>query len=190
MNKLVEQNLLVRIGAGDKAAVSDFVDRYGSLLWSLATRFTKTESDAEDAVQEVFIEIWKSAHRFDAAIAGEATFVSMIARRRLIDRNRKKRVDLVAHESLDEVARHEDDAASQAELSDEVNKAVSVLDQLPSEQSNAIRLSIFSGLSHSQIAEKTGLSLGTVKTHIRRGLIAIREKIGVPSPIQAEGGVA
>lgn len=190
MNKLVEENLLVRIGAGDKAAVSDFVDRYGSLLWSLAVRFSKTDADAEDAVQEVFIELWRSAHRFDPAIAGEATFVSMIARRKLIDRNRKKRIDVVNHETLDEVAYNQSDAAAKAELNDEVNKAVSVLEELPAEQSNAIRMSIFGGLSHSQIAEKTGLSLGTVKTHIRRGLIAIRQKIGVPSPVQAEGGVA
>jgi RNA polymerase sigma factor (sigma-70 family) len=188
--KLAEESFLVKIGAGDRAAVSGFVDRYGSLLWSLALRFSKNAADAEDAVQEVFIELWRSAHRFDPTIASEATFVSMVARRKLIDRSRKKKIDLVAYDNLDYVVENTNDGAMNAEFDDEVKKAVSVLDQLPSEQCKTIRLSIFDGLSHSQIADKTGLSLGTVKTHIRRGLITIRERIGASSTIQPEGGVA
>ena len=82
------------------------------------------------------------------------------------------------------------DASATAEFADEVEKAVAVLDSLPDQQSKVIRLSIFGGLSHSQIAETTGASLGTVKTHIRRGLIAMREKIGIPSVSEPEGGLA
>ena len=83
-----------------------------------------------------------------------------------------------------------EDASSSAEFQDEVEKAMAVLDSLPDQQSKVIRLSIFGGLSHSQIAEATGSSLGTVKTHIRRGLIAMRQKIGIPSVADAEGGMA
>ena len=183
-----DQNLLCSIANGNKAAVSEFIDRYGGLLWSLALRLTRNEADAEDAVQDVFIAIWKSAKRFDPAIASEKTFVSMVARRRLIDRNRRKKLEMSSAE-VAEIVDKSGDAGDQAELNDEVKKAVGILNQLPDDQSKAIRLSIYGGLSHSQIAAATGNSLGTVKTHIRRGLITMRQKIGHPTEIQTEGGI-
>ena len=183
-----EGNLLCSIGSGNKAAVSDFIDRYGGLLWTLALRLTRNEADAEDAVQDVFIAIWKSASRFDPTIASEKTFVSMVARRRLIDRNRRKKLEMSTAEVADIVDKNSD-AGDQAEMNEEVKKAVRILNQLPDDQSKAIRLSIYGGLSHSQIAAATGNSLGTVKTHIRRGLITMRQRIGHPSEIQTEGGI-
>lgn len=184
-----ESSLLSRIGNGDKAVVSDFVDRYGGLLWSMALRSTRNEADAEDAVQDVFVELWKSAQKFDADRSSEKTFVCMVARRRLIDRSRKKKFAFEVEE-IDAMASDFEDASSTAEFQDEVEKAVAVLETLPEPQSRIIRLSIFGGLSHSQIAEATGSSLGTVKTHIRRGLIAMRQKIGIPSVADTGGGLA
>lgn len=184
-----ENFLLRRIANGDKSAVSQFIDCYGGLLWSLALRFNANRADAEDAVQDACIAIWKAAERFDPSIASEKTYVSMIARRRYIDRNRRKQLEY----SSDEVAaivEPQNDASQLAEQKDEVQKAVNVLNELPSDQSRTIRLAIFGGLSHSQIASATGLSLGTVKTHIRRGLITMRQRIGGSSPVGAEGGVA
>ena len=183
-----ENTLLNRIGNGDKAAVSEFVDRYGGLLWSMALRSTRNEADAEDAVQDVFVELWKSAAKFNADLSSEKTFVCMVARRRLIDRSRRKKLGYEAEE-IDTMASEFQDASSSVELQDEVEKAVAILDALPHQQSKVIRLSIFGGLSHSQIAEATGASLGTVKTHIRRGLIAMRQKIGIPSVSDPEGGL-
>ena len=90
----MENSLLSRIGTGDKAAVSEFVDRYGGLLWSMALRSTRNEADAEDAVQDVFVELWKVAGKFNSELSSEKTFVCMVARRRLIDRSRKKEVGL------------------------------------------------------------------------------------------------
>jgi len=184
-----EESLLSQIGNGNRSAVSEFVDRYGGLLWSMALKSTRNEADAEDAVQEVFVELWRSADKFNPELSAEKTFVCMVARRRLIDRSRKRKLAYDTEE-IDAMASDFTDASVAAEFHDEVEKAVAVLDALPDQQSKIIRLSIFGGLSHSQIAEATGSSLGTVKTHIRRGLMAMRRKIGIPSVADAEGGLA
>jgi RNA polymerase sigma-70 factor (ECF subfamily) len=85
----VAQAILKRIAAGDKTAVQDCLDSYGGLVWSLARRMSPNTNEAEDAVQEIFIDVWKNAARFDESQSSETTFVAMIARRRLIDRLRK-----------------------------------------------------------------------------------------------------
>ena len=85
----MSDSILQRVAAGDTEAVAACIDRFGGLVWSLARRFLDRPTEAEDAVQEIFIELWKSASRFDPSIASETTFVAMIARRRLIDRQRK-----------------------------------------------------------------------------------------------------
>src|SRR5580700_12012752 len=82
-------SVLQRIASGDSAAVRDCIEQYGALVWSLARRLTRTPSDAEDATQEIFLDIWRSAGRFDAKQGSDRVFIAMIARRRLIDRLRK-----------------------------------------------------------------------------------------------------
>ena len=82
--------ILARIAAGDSAAVEECMVEYGGLVWSLARRLSPSNADAEDAVQEIFVELWKNASRFDSAKASEKTFIAMIAKRRLIDRLRHK----------------------------------------------------------------------------------------------------
>ena len=83
-------SVLARVGAGDASAVRDALQRFGGLVWALARRMSANTSDAEDAVQEIFVDVWKSAKKFDPAAGSEATFVAMIARRRLIDRMRAR----------------------------------------------------------------------------------------------------
>ena len=85
----MSQTILERVASGDASAVDECLSQYGGLVWSLARRFHAGHADAEDAVQEIFIEIWRNAGRFDARVAAESTFITMIARRRLIDRYRK-----------------------------------------------------------------------------------------------------
>ncbi|MBT8477709.1 MAG: sigma-70 family RNA polymerase sigma factor, partial [Gemmatimonadetes bacterium] len=82
--------LLIRVAGGDQAAVRGCLDIFGPLVWSLARRFTVTSEDAEDAVQEIFTDVWRSADRFERNRATAHGFVAMIARRRLIDRRRKE----------------------------------------------------------------------------------------------------
>lgn len=162
--------LLARVAAGDRAAIRDVIEQYGGLIWSLARRFDP--ADADDAVQEIFLDLWKSAGRYDPAVAAEVTFVAMIARRRLIDR-RRSRSRHPAAESVEHwpaVA----DGASGPDVSAEAAQAARALEQLRPEQRQVLVLSTCQGLSHGEIASQTGMPLGTVKAHIRRGLLAIR----------------
>lgn len=175
---------LQRVAANEPAAVQAVIDQYGGLVWSLARRFSISSEDAEDAVQEVFLDVWKSAARYDPSVASEATFIAMIARRRLIDRARKdgRRTDRTPLPD-GTVPAPGNGVERPAEVSDEAARAQEALQSLSLEQQRVLRLSIYHGLSHEKIAEATGLPLGTVKTHCRRGLIRMRELLEVkPRP--------
>lgn len=164
------------------------IDRFGGLVWSLARRFCPTDSEAEEAVQEIFVDVWQSASRYDPASGAEATFIATIARRRLIDRRRrsdrqKRLVESVGRERPDAV----DDQTGAVALGDEAARAAAFLASVSPEQQRVLRLSIYQGLSHEEIAQSTGLPLGTVKTHIRRGLIKLRDLLASASPAEAIG---
>lgn len=180
---MTQAPLLPRIAAGEQAAVAECLTRYGGLVWSLARRFCSSQQAAEDAVQEIFLNIWKAAERFDPTLSAETTFVAMIARRKLIDLNRKRKRKETSDFPLEEVTSSSQSASELAEISDEAKKAHDLLEQLPPDQQQVIKLSVYNGMSHSKIAEATGLSLGTVKTHIRRGLLRLRETLYAPADI-------
>lgn len=171
-------SLLQKVAAGDSQAVSQFIDAYGALVWSLARRYFGRSAEAEDAVQDSFIAIWKSANRFDPAVAGESTFVAMIARRRMIDRLRKqgRRIDTQPIDGSPEPGSESTDRLANEEQAEIV---LNVINELDPPQPEVIKKSIMDGLTHAEIAEATGLPLGTVKTHIRRGLIKVRKALGI-----------
>ncbi len=172
------QTLLERVASGDVAAVQQCIDRYGGLVWSLARRLVPRRADAEDAVQEVFIALWKSAERFDPAVAEETTFVAMIARRRLIDRQRRLARRIEGRQSVPiedvQVASTESDQDG-VDVCDEAARAAQAVTQLRPEQQKVLRLAVYDGWSHQRIADHLQMPLGTVKTHVRRGLVRVRE---------------
>jgi len=167
--------VLERVAAGDERAVEECLDRYGNLVWSLARRFCPDRAEAEDAVQEIFIELWSSAARFDPQKASETTFVAMIARRRLIDRMRASG-RRPAMEELSETP-DADQAVAEPDVvaRDEAARAARLIATLKPEQQQVIRLAVFEGRTHRDIATALGMPLGTVKTHLRRGLLRVRE---------------
>lgn len=172
--------VLPDVAAGHPEAIAKCLDRYGGLVWSLARRNCPDEQTAEDAVQDIFVRIWQVADRFDANLSSESTFIAMIARRRLIDLYRKRRPESsvsIDSETLDRQQDGERDAASRAEINDDARQAESFLSELPVQQQHVIRMSVYDGLSHSRIAEVTGLALGTVKTHIRRGIGELQRRL-------------
>jgi len=162
--------VLVRVAGGDRGALRECIDRYGGLVWSIARRFEVSE--AEDAVQEIFVDLWKSAARYDAGVASESTFIAMIARRRLIDRKRT-RGRRPSTEPISEISATPIDERAMPDEALEAKKAAKALDKLRPEQKQVLVLST-QGLSHGEIAEQTGMPLGTVKAHARRGLLSIR----------------
>lgn len=137
--------------------------------------------DAEDAVQEIFVDLWKNAARFDEAQASETTFIAMIARRRLIDKIRHSNRRISA-DSLDEMLVEPSNRGDQKiQLSVEAGQVAEAIRSLRPEQQQVLQLSIVQGLSHQEIADATGMPLGTVKTHARRGIIQAREFLGLGS---------
>jgi len=174
--KNVDSSILGRIASGDQSAVNQCIDRYGGLVWSIVRRMAPSNEEAEDLVQEVFIDVWKSADRYDPNSASEKTFIAMIARRRLIDRIRQIQRRPQENE-LNEALDFESDEHQKIEKSLEAQAAAQYLADLKPEQRRVLHLSIYLGMSHGEIATATDMPIGTVKSHVRRGLIAIREKL-------------
>lgn len=133
---------------------------------------------AEDAVQEIFVDIWKNAGRFDELKSSETTFVAMIARRRLIDRIRYS-TRRISADSLDDVLLEPFTRADKdMQVSIEAKQAAEAMRSLRPEQQQVLRLSIIQGMSHQEISDATGMPLGTVKTHARRGILQVRQNLG------------
>lgn len=170
------EDLLPAVARGDAAAVKACLDRYGALVWSLARRMCRSGADAEDAVQEIFVSVWKNAARFDPEKGSEVTFIATIARRRLIDRMRHagRRPAPGGIDAGAGMAVTDDTVGATVEQREEVQIASRALSELSEDQRRVLQMSIGHGLSHEKIAEATGIPLGTVKTHIRRGLIRVR----------------
>lgn len=171
--------VLDRVADGGAGSAEALLDRYGGLVWSLARRLCADRAEAEDAVQEIMVEVWKSVQqgRFDASKGSETTFVATIARRRLIDRLRKRK--LKTSELVGDVASSgsASGADRSADLGDDARAAAQVLEELSEAQQTAIRMAVLHGLTHEEVAQATGMPLGTVKTHIRRGLMRMRDKL-------------
>lgn len=167
------------------------IDRYGALIWHLAKKTLSRRADQDDAVQEVFVELWKVAGRFDPTIASERAFVAMIARRRLIDRGRHERTRISTTQNAGDFAGSLSDRASSAapgdptERSEEAALAAEAITHLTPQQQQTLRLSIGEGMSHQEIADRLAVPLGTVKTNLRRGLMRVREAM-----VRASGGEA
>ena len=180
------ESLLERIAGGDVSAVDECLEQYGGLVWSLARRHCRSGEDAEDAAQEIFVELWKSADRFDGKKASEATFVAMIARRRLIDRHRRGQnaPEVVSIDaSVTDIAESHD--LDQVELSDEAAKAAGCMNKLSNNQRKVLSLSIHQCQPHAAISSILNMPLGTVKSYARRGLLQLRECMERPTTAEA-----
>jgi RNA polymerase sigma-70 factor (ECF subfamily) len=167
--------LLAQVAAGDQEAVEACLNRFSNLVWSLARRFTSSQVDAEDAVQEIFIDLWSSAARYDSSKASETTFVAMLARRRLIDRLRKSKRQPDTEELSAAADLQQTDLPPDAAVKDDAARAARLIRTLKPEQQQVIKLAVYEGHTHQSIADALQIPLGTVKTHLRRGLLRVRE---------------
>jgi RNA polymerase sigma-70 factor (ECF subfamily) len=173
--------LLERMRGGDESALATFYDRWSNRVYSLALRLLREARDAEDIVEETFWQAWRNAARFDATRGGVGTWLLTICRSRALDRiraRRRKQDDA----ALDDDAQYESSQPdpSATMVANETGRIVrAALAELPDEQRQAVELAYFRGLSQSEIAEKTGQPLGTVKTRVRLAMAKLREKLGV-----------
>jgi RNA polymerase sigma-70 factor (ECF subfamily) len=137
-----------------------------------------SRADAEDAVQEIFMQLWKSAAVFDPARCSERGFVAMVARRRLIDRLRSQRSRREREVRLDP-ATFDPGVASSLQDEPDAQQAARLIAALPEDRRTVLLMFLADGCSHSEISARTGMPLGTVKSVVRRSLMLVREQLGL-----------
>jgi len=168
--------LLKAIAGRDEAALAQLYDRYRAILFGLLMRILNNREEAEDVLQEVFLQVWRKAADFDESRGRPFTWLVTLARSRGIDRLRSLAArERVAVAGAREVSEDFSDAATDAFKSEQRGLVSDALAKLPDEQKGPIMLAYFDGLTQSEIATRTGAPLGTVKTRMRTGMIRLRE---------------
>lgn len=160
------------IRSGDQSAMAALYDRYSSIVYSVALRVLGDTGAAEDVLQDVFMQLWRNPGLFDSSRGSLGAWLAVIARNRAIDALRKRRPE---SDIEDVVISVETDLASEADRARAAEKVRSVLGSMPASQRAALEMAYFEGLTHTEIAAKTGAPLGTIKTRIRAGLTTLRK---------------
>ena len=171
-----DAEIIARIYSGDEGAMALLYDRYSHLVYAVALRVLSDGSAAEDILQDVFMQLWRNAQTFNASRGSLAAWLAVIARNRAIDQLRKKRPEVEAAETVIAVDR---DLENTTERNQMIEKVRTVLAGMPAEQRAPLEMAFFDGLTHVEIAGKTGQPLGTIKTRIRSGLSAVRKAFAV-----------
>lgn len=170
--------LLDRIERGDSDALGSLYDRYAARMLGLTTRILGERDEAEDVLQEVFLQVWRSPRRFDPSRGTVLTWLLVLARSRAIDRLRGLRRRGRGREvSIDEtpLASESTDLERSVETAQQGAVVRRALGDLPPEQRRALELAYFGGYTQSEIADLTGAPLGTVKTRLRQGMMKLRD---------------
>ncbi|MGH9567447.1 MAG: sigma-70 family RNA polymerase sigma factor [Candidatus Angelobacter sp.] len=171
-NAKEEAALIERILAGDENAMGELYDRYSGVVYGIALRVLADTMAAEDVLQEVFLRLWRNPQAFNAERGRLAPWLAVIARHRAIDQLRKRPREEDISELPVSTGVNLEDEAAQKIAAEKVREA---LTQLPPEQRKLLEMAYFEGLTQSEIAGRTGEPLGTVKTRIRSGLLALRK---------------
>ena len=178
-----EFDLLRRIALGERAAFEALYDRYVNILYASALKFVKEDADAQDVVQDVFIQIWDKAKLYDPTKGKPLTWALTLTRNRSIDRIRaiqrrtRLRDEFEAETVMDESVGVRE-ALSGVDASEKGQILRAAVSQLSPQQKKVIELAYFGGLTQTEIAEKLGEPLGTVKARARRGLLRLKELLG------------
>jgi len=180
---LTDAELVHRIAGGDQRALGALYDRQVTLVHSLALRLLADADDAEDVVEETFWQVWRYASRYDASRGSVTTWLCSIARSRALDllRAARRRPERIATsiDSADDTALASPNTSPLDGAQQNEQRALvrSALAELPPEQRESIELAYFAGLSQSEIAERTGQPLGTIKTRIRLAMMKLRARL-------------
>jgi RNA polymerase sigma-70 factor (ECF subfamily) len=182
--QIEDREMLLRVGGGDQTAFSALYDRLSGPLYSLAFKMLGDASDAQDALQEVFVQIWSRASTYDPEKSSVFSWAVLLTRSRAIDRlrARDRRLRVVVESTAENKVAEATDASTVESAADTANKkdeaahVRSLLNNLPEDQRQTIELAFFGHRTHHEIAAQLGQPLGTVKARIRRGLLKLREQ--------------
>ncbi len=173
--------LIERMMAGDEAALSTLYDRYSAMLFGMLMRILRDQQAAEEVLQDLFLQLWRNAAQFDAGRGSLPAWLMVIGRNRAISRLRGRRDREVLEEEEGDYAntfassQNIEDETVRAELARNISAALA---QLPDEQRQAVELAYFEGMTQSEIANRTGTPLGTVKTRVRTAMQTLRQILG------------
>ncbi len=180
---VVDEALMARIQERDPAALEELYDRYSGILKSLIMGVIHNDAEADDLLQEIFMEIWNQAAHYSAQKGKPLGWIVTLTRRRSIDRLRKKQAYARAEERLQNETEQQPEAwvhnstEDDIEISDTRRLILGILKNLPPAQRDAIDLAFYHGMSQREIAAKTGIPLGTIKTRLELGLKKISEAL-------------
>lgn len=175
------EDLIRRVAQGDEEAFGELYDAVAPTVFGLVRRVLRDQAQSEEVMQEIFLEIWQNAVRFDADRGKAVSWILVIAHRRAVDRVRAAEAsrsrDL--RQGIREYQESYDDVAEQVEVRMESERVLRALESLTAAQQEAIRMAYYGGYTHTEIATMLDLPVGTVKTRIRDGMIRLRDTLGV-----------
>ncbi|RNC80798.1 MAG: sigma-70 family RNA polymerase sigma factor [Phycisphaera sp.] len=184
-NKQADLELMQRIAAGEESAVVELYDRFGSLVYRVAYQTMPTKEEAEDAVQEVFVRLWKTSDRYDPSRAALVTWVLLITRRHLVDRLRRTQSRIkpvkMNEEFTPPVAEPVDGGALEQE--ERFASLMEKVQALPELQKTVVMRAYLGGQTLRQIGEELDTPIGTVKSALSRALVRLRERNGVEESV-------
>ncbi|MCW5757246.1 MAG: sigma-70 family RNA polymerase sigma factor [Phycisphaeraceae bacterium] len=175
-----------RVAAGDQSAIGDLYDRFGSLVYRMAYQTMPTRADAEDAVQEIFVRLWKTADRYDPKRAALVTWVMLLSRRHLVDRLRRSQARLRPSSLGESSGQAPSNAAEDLARLEHVERYRDVLElikTLPELQQRVVIRAYLGGQTLRQIGEELNTPIGTVKSALSRALVRLRERAVEEAPI-------
>ncbi len=179
--------LMARVATGDEGALAALYDATSHRVYGLAFRVLRVREDAEEVTLDVYTQVWRGRTPYDPDRGSVLKFLLLLARTRAVDLLRSRARRSQVEERVEEIAELHDGGEAQAALGDVLaeRRLKLALATLPDSQRVAIEAAYFQGLSHSEVATALGQPLGTIKTRIRDGLLALRRAMAMP-----EGGIA
>ena len=178
-----KEELLARIASGDQAAFGELYDQFAPRVLGLIRRLLVDHAQSEEVAQEVFLEIWQMASRFDPSKGGASTWILTMAHRRAVDRIRSSQSsrDRDTKIGIRDFAPEYDHVSESVEVKIEHERVKEAMAQLTELQRQAVSLAYYGGYSHSEVATMLSVPIGTVKTRLRDGMIRLRDELGVAS---------
>ena len=178
-----KETLLAKVASGDQAAFGALYDEISPRVFGLIRRLLVDHSQSEEVTQEVFLEIWQNASRYDQSKGGASTWILTMAHRRAVDRIRSSQSgrDRDVKIGIRDFVSQYDNVSETVEITIEHERVKKAMSQLTELQRQAVTLAYYGGYSHSEVATMLTVPIGTVKTRLRDGMIRLRDELGVAS---------